>query len=86
MAQVVTNMTDRLVLVRLRSGATVHLGSGESTAELDDSDVLDNPRLTPLIERAVVRVDTAGGSSGRSGVRSGGRRKSGSGGEKEGDA
>jgi hypothetical protein len=71
--QVVTNMTDRLVLVRLRSGATVHLGGGQSSPELEDADVLDNPRLAPLLERAVVRVDAVSGAGSSAPEKSGGR-------------
>lgn len=50
----VQNKTNTSVLVRLRSGATVHLRAWETSAELEDVEVRDNPRIDVLAERGLV--------------------------------
>lgn len=57
MALKVTNVSSNLILVRLRSGDTVHLRPGEQTRELPDAEIKDNPRVTALVERHLVSVD-----------------------------
>jgi hypothetical protein len=56
MASQITNKSGSVVLVRLRSGATVHLAAGEQSAELDDVDVRNNPRIESLVQRNLVTV------------------------------
>jgi hypothetical protein len=59
MAVTVTNVSDMLLLVRLRSGSTLRLPPGRRTGELADGEVLDNPRVDTLKERRLVRIDAA---------------------------
>jgi hypothetical protein len=74
----ITNSSDGPVLIRLRSGATVHLATGERSPELADSEVRNNPRIEPLLERRLIAVRevaaTSRGGRGRGGAAKG-RRK-----------
>lgn len=57
MASQITNKSSGLILVRLRSGATLHLAAGEKSPELEDADVRDNPRLESLLQRNLIAVE-----------------------------
>jgi hypothetical protein len=52
----ITNTSNGPVLIRLRSGATLHLVSGEESPELEDPEVRKNPRLERLLERHLITV------------------------------
>jgi hypothetical protein len=56
MALTVTNVSGMVLLIRLRSGDSLHLGPGERTGELADAEVRDNPRVDTLVERGLVRI------------------------------
>jgi hypothetical protein len=55
-AVTVTNLSRDMMLIRLRSGETIHLHAGEVTAELPDAEIVGNPRVDVLIERHQVAV------------------------------
>lgn len=57
MAVTVTNVSGMVLLIRLRSGRSLHLAPGEPTGELADAEVMDNPRVDTLVERGLVRID-----------------------------
>jgi hypothetical protein len=71
----ITNTSNGPVLIRLRSGATLHLLSGEQSPELEDPDVRNNPRLEPLVSRGLVSLhevaptSRGGGTRGEAGAR-----------------
>ncbi len=87
----ITNRTSRTVLLRLRSGQTLHLGAGARTDELDGAEINGNPRIASLVDRNLVAVEggttprkaSAGRTTGKkSGTKSGNssaRRASGAG-------
>jgi hypothetical protein len=52
----ITNTSNGPVLIRLRSGATLRLVSGEQSPELEDPEVNDNPRLERLLVRHLITV------------------------------
>jgi hypothetical protein len=52
----ITNTSDGPVLVRLRSGATLHLAAREQSQVLEDPDVRNNPRLEDLLARQLVEL------------------------------
>jgi hypothetical protein len=45
------------VLLRLRSGRTLHLRSGAQAADLESAEVNGNPRIAALVERRLVTVE-----------------------------
>ena len=53
----VTNRSSAPVLLRLRSGPTLHLAPGEHSASLHSAEVMRNPRIESLRERRLVDVD-----------------------------
>jgi hypothetical protein len=55
----ITNTSSGPVLVRLRSGATLHLASGEQSPVLEDPEVRNNPRLDALRGRRLVTLEEA---------------------------
>jgi hypothetical protein len=57
MAVTVTNVSDMVLLIRLRTGGSVHLRPGERTGELAGAEVYHNPRVDTLVERHLVRID-----------------------------
>jgi hypothetical protein len=57
MASKVTNLSRNVVLVRLASGGTVHLGPGEQIDELADAEVKGNQRVQELVERRLLAVE-----------------------------
>lgn len=57
MASQITNKSSGVILVRLRSGGTLHLAAGEQSPELEDADVRNNPRLEPLVQRNLIAVE-----------------------------
>lgn len=57
MASQITNKSGGVILVRLRSGGTLHLAAGEQSPELEDADVRNNPRLEPLVQRNLIAVE-----------------------------
>jgi hypothetical protein len=57
MAVTVTNVSDMVLLIRLRTGGSVHLRPGERTGELAGAEVYHNPRVDTLVERRLVRID-----------------------------
>jgi hypothetical protein len=61
----IENKTGTTVLLRLRSGVTLHLGAGQTSPELEDADVLNNPRIEKLVARgSVTMVDVEEASAG----------------------
>ena len=52
----IENKTGTTVLLRLRSGVTLHLGAGQTSPELEDADVLNNPRIDKLVARGGVSM------------------------------
>jgi hypothetical protein len=56
----ITNRSAGPVLLRLRSGRTIHLRAGAQTPDLEGADVHGNPRLASLIERRLIVVDEVG--------------------------
>jgi len=46
------------VMVPLNSGVTVRLSPGQSSAELADVEVADNPKVDKLLGRGVIEVET----------------------------
>ena len=56
MAVTVKNVSGMVLLIRLRSGGSLHLGPGERTGELADAEVRDNPRVDTLVERGLARI------------------------------
>lgn len=57
MASQITNKSSGVILVRLRSGGTLHLAAGEQSPELEDVDVQNNPRLESLLQRNLITVE-----------------------------
>jgi hypothetical protein len=57
MAVTVTNVSRMVLLIRLRSGGSLHLRPGERTGELADAEVRHNPRVDTLVERSLVHID-----------------------------
>jgi hypothetical protein len=66
----ITNTSNGPVLIRLRSGATLHLVSGEESPELEDPEVNDNPRLERLLVRHLITVREVTPTSRGGGARS----------------
>ena len=52
----ITNRSTGPVLLRLRSGRTVHLRAGAETSDLEGSEVNGNPRIASLVERRLIAV------------------------------
>jgi len=69
----ITNASNGPVLIRLRSGATLHLAPGEQSPELEGPEVRNNPRLEPLLARRLVTLEE---TSPTAASRGGGRRAS----------
>jgi hypothetical protein len=65
----ITNTSSGPVLIRLRSGATLHLVPGERSPELEDPDVRNNPRLEPLLARRLVTMQEVSSTSRGGGAR-----------------
>lgn len=63
MPYLVENKTNTTVLLRLRSGMTLHLGARQTSPELEDADVGGNPRIDSLVDRGVIAVVQAAPSS-----------------------
>ncbi|WP_157996022.1 hypothetical protein [Thermomonospora amylolytica] len=55
----ITNNSNGPVLIRLRSGGTLHLSSGERSPEIQEFEVNDNPRIQSLLERDLIEVREA---------------------------
>lgn len=53
----VINVSDHMVLVRLRSGGALHLASGEQSEELPEQELVGNPRVTPLCASGVITLE-----------------------------
>jgi hypothetical protein len=53
------NRSFTLLTVELNSGDSVHLAPDETSRELDDIEVRDNPWIAKLERRAAVTVETA---------------------------
>jgi hypothetical protein len=52
----IENKTDTTVLLRLRSGMTLHLGARQTSPQLEDADIRGNPRIDSLVERGSIAV------------------------------
>jgi hypothetical protein len=60
----ITNNSPGLLLIRMRSGHTIHLGVGETTGELPEPEISGNPRIEPLRERGLITVKTVASKAG----------------------
>lgn len=58
MARVV-NRSKQLLIMPLNSGGTVHLAPGETSRELPDFELADNPAFSKLTTRGLAVVDSA---------------------------
>jgi hypothetical protein len=52
----ITNRSTGPILLRLRSGRTVHLRAGAETSDLEGSEVNGSPRIASLVERRLIAV------------------------------
>lgn len=59
----VTNRTSRTVLLRLRSGQTLHLAAGARTDELDGAEINGNRRIASLVDRHLVTLEKSAAST-----------------------
>jgi hypothetical protein len=53
----ITNQAKYLVLVPMPSRTTVHLGPGESSGPLPDTDVNQNLKLDKMVKAGLIRVN-----------------------------
>lgn len=58
------NLINRPVLLVLSSGETLRLAPGETSAELHDVEIKNNPKVDKLVAQRIVAVNTAGGEGG----------------------
>ena len=66
----VTNRTSRTVLLRLRSGQTLHLAAGARTDDIDGAEINGNRRIASLVDRRLVTVDSSEAAAGSAPKRS----------------
>ncbi len=52
----ISNLTQKLVLIRLNSGQTVHIGARQQS-EFADADVKDNPMVKKIAEKNIISVE-----------------------------
>ncbi len=52
----IKNLTSRPVLMRLNSGQSLHLAPGATSAEVLDSEVSNNPKVTKLQGRHIISL------------------------------
>lgn len=69
----ITNRTSSTVLLRLRSGQTLHLAAGAKTDALDGAEIHGSPRIASLVQRNLVLIE--GGSDSATGSGRGPRAK-----------
>lgn len=53
----IVNRSAGPVLLRLRSGRTIHLRAGGDAPDLEGAEILGNPRVASLVERRLIAVE-----------------------------
>lgn len=61
----ITNTSGHMVLLRLKSGQTIHLRPKEESAILEDADVRGNARLSALRDAHLITIDEVAAKSSR---------------------
>lgn len=59
MLHTIHNCTSREILLRLKSGLTVHLAAGARTAALEGAEINGNQRIASLVDRQLVVIEDA---------------------------
>ncbi len=53
----ITNSSTGPVLLRLRSGRTIHLRAGAQTGDLEGAEINGSPRIASLADRRLITVE-----------------------------
>ncbi len=59
MASTIKNLDKQLLIIPLNSGRCVYLAPGETSAPIDDYEVVDNPKITKLAKASLIALSQA---------------------------